>query len=772
MNRTKLIAVATLIFCSASSQADAPVASYLFPAGGQRGKTVDVLVGGLNLNQSCNFEILGPGVSGPNVVKRVVSPTFEGPLLPLPDSQRQEDYPRTMAAQIKIAGTAPTGNRSVRLWTAQGVTTPLTFVVGDLPEIVEKEIEGQPIPMPFTLPATINGRIYPRENVDVWTVRLSKGQTVTCAVAAASIGSPLEAQLAVQGPSGKKVAEGRSGLRVDPWLRFTAAEDGEHQIRITDCRGDGGPAFVYRLTVTAGPMVDRIYPLGGRRGEKVRLQLFGYGVPAEPIDLTIPADAPAVWKTRWTDGNEFRLDVDDLPETVDSADSVLTAPFMGNGVVRKPGDVGRWRLKAEKGEAFDLELRADRLGSPLLGVVTVRDEAGKSLASAEAGAAGGTAVRFVAPAAGTYTVDVQDRFRSRGGPDFAYRLRVASGTPDFSLQPAASSLTIPRGGQATLRLNLTRRGNLTKPIFLSVDGLPAGVSLGRDPVIQPNQTSADLLFKADATARIESFALKVRGITLATPPTYLPYPLVLTRMATSGQAEDEIDIRAAVALPTPFKIAGDYLTQLVPRGTQYSRHFRIERNGFAGPIEVELADRQARHLQGVTGPVITVPADANEFDYEVQLPPWLETARTCRVCVMGTAIVKDADGSAHAVNYSSREQNDQIIAVIEPERLSIQLERTAIKVERGKEIEIAFTVSRGEGLNVRVAVEVQIPAHYRCMDAARMFIPADKTSGKLRLSFGADAVGPFNRPLVVRAVAMDGEKPVTAEAKIELLTGK
>ena len=47
-----------------------------------------------------------------------------------------EDYPRTMAAQIKIAAAATTGNRFVRLWTSQGVTTPMPYVVGDLPELV------------------------------------------------------------------------------------------------------------------------------------------------------------------------------------------------------------------------------------------------------------------------------------------------------------------------------------------------------------------------------------------------------------------------------------------------------------------------------------------------------------------------------------------------------------------------------------------------------------------------------------------------------------
>src|SRR5207248_2151636 len=63
----------------------------------------------------------------------------------------------------------------------------------------------------------------------------------------------------------------------------------------------------------------------------------------------------------------------------------------------------------------------------------------------------------------------------------------------------------------------------------------------------------------------------------------------------------------AVAIPTPFKVVGDYDMRWAARGTVHHRHYRIDRGGFDGPIEVSLADRQARHLQGVTGGTITVP---------------------------------------------------------------------------------------------------------------------------------------------------------------------
>src|SRR5713226_8407697 len=93
----------------AIAAANPPVASYIFPAGAQRGTKVNVRIGGLFLHQKCGFEMLGPGVTAPAYLTSTKTTWFEGPILPLPDSQRQEDYPKDMAAQIAIAPDAALG---------------------------------------------------------------------------------------------------------------------------------------------------------------------------------------------------------------------------------------------------------------------------------------------------------------------------------------------------------------------------------------------------------------------------------------------------------------------------------------------------------------------------------------------------------------------------------------------------------------------------------------------------------------------------------------
>jgi hypothetical protein len=789
--RYRRLACALLAFFLGGSPAgaDAPVASYIFPAGGQRGTTVKVRVGGLNLHKGCGFEMLGPGVEASQRLTRTETLWFEGPLLPLPDSQRAEDYPKDFAGEVRVAADAPLGMRPWRLWTSQGATPALRFQIGDLPEVVEDEIEGDPVTVEVKLPVTVNGRIFPRQDVDVWAVSLKKGQTVTCVVHAARLGSPLDARLEVLDPQGKRLAENEDTFGADPFVRFTAPADGKYHVRIHDTAFGGSPAHVYRLTLTDGPYVDRAYPLGGRRGSKARFELAGQGLPQGAVEVALPADGPADFLHRLRVSgrltNELLLDLDDLPEHLEAEPKdpakarPVALPAMLNGRIDRPGDVDCWAVTARKGEVHEVELRAAQLGSPLDGVLTVLDGSGKELARAEAPAPGrlDPALTFKAPADGTYVVRVQDRFASRGGPAFAYRLRVAPlPAPDFRLRLAKDVVILPRPGgkpdgkkgpsaALVLQVQVERLGGFEGPITLSFEGLPLGVIAKGG--IGARQNAAAVVLSADASAPIRAARVTVRGTA-----TVGGKSVTRTAVLPAPRGVAPVDsLLVAVALQTPFKIVGEYDMRWAARGTVHQRSYKIERNGYDGPIEVSLADRQARHLQGVTGETITVPAGAKEFTYPVRLPPWMETGRTCRVCVLGAAVVKDLDGSEHAVTFSSTAQNEQLVAVIEPGRLGVEVGRESLAAEPGKGVSLSVRVARGKGLTGAAKVELVVPRHVRGVTAEAVTVSADKDRADLRIRFAAGPLGPFNMPLTVRATVLDGGRPVTGEAQVEIVPG-
>jgi hypothetical protein len=716
----------------------------------------------------------GPGIQATSQLQRTQTLWFEGPIIPLPESQQPEDYPKDMTGNVRIAADAPLGIHHARAWTSQGATGALKFIVGDLPEIVEQEVDGDPVPVEVHLPVTINGRIFPRENVDVWSFEARRGQTISCEVYAARLGSPLDSRLEVRDPQGRRIAENDDTFSKDSFIRFTAPVDGKYQVRIHDIEFRGGPAFVYRLTLTADPWVDYIYPLGGRRGCNVKFEVSGQGLPAASVEVALPVEGSTSAQRLIVAGkptNHFLLELDELPEYVktartDQRDRVrsVALPAILNGRIDRPGTVDEWKFVAAKGAIYDFDLSASRLGSPLDPILVVLDAAGKELARADAPsrAQADRHIQWSAPATGTYLVRVTDRFHSRGGPTHAYRLRIARPpAPDFRLVLTTDALTVDRKGTTRLQITADRLGGLAEPIALEVAGLGKGLEV-TGTSIPANQTAAEITIKADAKAPIQACHLTIRGRAQVAGRT-------ITRTATLPGTRGTPDLDTvlfAVALPTPFRIKGPPEFSLAPRGAVFHRHYHLERHGFTGPIQVRVADRQARHLQGATGPTVTVPPGVNEFDYPVFLPPWMETGRTCRVVVLATGVIQDSDGSRHTVGFSSPQPDEQVIVVVDPGRLALDVDRHSVAAEPGTTASLAVRVARAKGLRGPVKVELAAPRHMRGVDADPIEIPTGQDQAVLKVHFDLGALGPFNMPAVIRATLVDKGEPVVAEVSV------
>ena len=229
MRRSTRVVSSMCFLLPAFARANPPVASYIFPAGGQRGTTVEVRVGGSISHDAAASRCSAPAsrrASRSNAPKTI---WFEGPLLPLPDSQQEEDYRKDMAGKVthrrrraaRGAAVAAAGRR-------RAPRRRCKFMVGDLPEIVEQEIDGDPVPVEVKLPVTVNGRIFPREDVDVWTVELKKGQTIYLRGPRRPPRLAAGRSLEVLDPQGRRLAENDEPSAADPFVRFTAA--GRRQI--------------------------------------------------------------------------------------------------------------------------------------------------------------------------------------------------------------------------------------------------------------------------------------------------------------------------------------------------------------------------------------------------------------------------------------------------------------------------------------------------------------------------------------------------------------
>jgi hypothetical protein len=761
------------------SRADAPVAAYIFPAGGQRGTTVAVRVGGLNLNSKASFEILGAGVQAPAEVCRMETLWLEGPLLPLPDSQQAEDYPKDYAARIAIDPGAALGPRAWRLWTAQGASGSLPFVVGDLPEIVEQESDASDAPpQPVTLPVTINGRIFPREDVDRWSFRLSAGTVLNASVDALRLGSPLDPWVEALDDRGIRCAESAPAADCDARLVFAAPRDGTYTIKIHDVNVKGGQAYTYRLTLATGPSIVAVFPLGGRRGTTVAFARDGVGLARPDCPIVLPTEGagagPLTVRLPFPDGGFAPLEIDDLPELLEAEpnDALpqaarLVAPAVANGRIQDAGDVDTWMVPMEQGQSYRIELRARRLGSRLDALLGVLDSTGKERARSETapGLLGDPGLTFRAPDTGVHFIQVRDRFRSRSGMTLGYRLVVQPApADDFRLFLASDTLSVPRGGTAKLKVDVERQGAFAGPITLTALGLPPGVSVSGTSV-GPGARSVELTFKAESSAPIRSLPLAIRGRAEIGGTA-----LERTAIRAPAPGLPEIDsVRLAVALPTPFQIGGPVDYNWWPRGSVRHRRYRIVRNGFAGPINVQLADRQARHLQGITGPVITVPEGVEEFDFAVTFPPWMELGRTSRTVVAASGVVREPDGSEHEVSFSSPRAETQIVAVVGPGRLGLEVPRTSTAVTPGRTSEVPLRIARAEGIDGPVRVEIVASPWLRGLSAEPLVLDSAHEEGILRLICGPEPARFPTAQLLLRASALVGTDSVTAEAWLTLV---
>src|SRR5262245_57526611 len=78
---SKIAALMTVALLPSFAWADPPGTMFIYPAGGQRGTTVNVRIGGLCLHGDCPLEMLGPGVKASERIKQSDTIWFEGPVI-------------------------------------------------------------------------------------------------------------------------------------------------------------------------------------------------------------------------------------------------------------------------------------------------------------------------------------------------------------------------------------------------------------------------------------------------------------------------------------------------------------------------------------------------------------------------------------------------------------------------------------------------------------------------------------------------------------------
>src|SRR5207244_2884246 len=147
--------------------------------------------------------------------------------------------------------------------TANGVSNPRAFVVGDLKEYVEQEPNNNVDQMQrVDLNCTINGVIGSPTDVDYFEFSGKKGQRVVVSCLTTSIDSKLPATIELYSAAGSYLGFNRNYQHNDALLDAELPADGDYYVRVSSFSYTlgGAPDYFYRLTITTAPWIDAVFP--------------------------------------------------------------------------------------------------------------------------------------------------------------------------------------------------------------------------------------------------------------------------------------------------------------------------------------------------------------------------------------------------------------------------------------------------------------------------------------------------------------------------------
>jgi hypothetical protein len=710
-----------LLLLPASTRAQIPQhrLDAVFPSGGQvGGGPVEVGLVGAELESAEGLWFDHPGLSAARVDGDAKPPRF----------------------LVSIAPDVPPGLHDVRVVGPLGVSNPRAFAVGLRAEVVEQEPNNGPDQAgSIALGQTVNGQVGAATDLDWFAFEGKTDQRVIINLDASRLDSVLDAELRLYDAEGRELAYGHADVGRDPIIDAVLPADGPYRVEVRDVVYAGSPAHVYRLSLHGGPVVDAVVPRAAEPGSTAPFALLGRnlgpdatdtgdllpdGQPlqrlevsiAVPPDLAIDPDRPGVGDSGSPSaGNRgfWYLHEDDqgvadpvfiaealAPVAVEQGPTdeseamTLVPPCDVSADFRQVGDVDTYEFRAARGQAWMIEVLADRIGSPVDPTLLVQQlkedgTVAKDIAEADDQADPGTAPRFArgsvdpilkfqAPEDATYRVTVGDLYNAtEPAPRAVYRLVIRPERPDFALFLAPGdagrpgAVSVLAGGRTDASVLAHRVDGMNRPIRIEVEGLPAGVS-AEPVVIAANQAQAPLVFSAaDAapsklgTARVVGRAIGDDGRP-AGDPARVAVAGSITRPPAGASAVARVTRGLALAVRpgAPIRLWAAPSTLSVPQGGTAELTATLSRSaGVDG--EFQVAGDALPPNATVAGGKIEAGKDAVAVTLAVpdNVPPGIYTML---LRASGKAAIPDPNDPSKPREVNLNEPSNPIIVTIKP----------------------------------------------------------------------------------------------------------
>ncbi len=511
-----------------AQQLPIPQLKNVFPCGAQQGKTVEVEVGGANLDETKKLYFSNPGITA-----ELISDPAKPPA----------------RFKVSVAANVPVGDYDVRSIGKLGISNPRAFSVGDCEEVNETEPndtreKANRVP----LNCVINGRINPSEDIDWFVFPAKKGQRVLIECRAWRIDSRLDGMLTLFNSDGKELVtsqdENIRDQKRDPFIDFDVPADGDYFVKFTDFMYNGGADNFYRLSIGTRPYVDFITPTGAKPGTTAEITFYGRNLPGgektdvkvngRPLEkvvrkIAVPGDAETATSLHFSellrpsssrlDGMEVRITGDtgtsnarllvfsDGPELLEKEPNNtiaeaqrLTVPCAVTGQFSAAKDADHYTFTAKKGEKFLIDVSSERIGSPADPDMEISEADGKIINSVQDTGENIGQLRFptstrdivypfTTPKDADFTLRLEHVYTQvQGGAQYQYRLEIQrEPAPDFRLVCTPThdihidTHAVYQGGRQRLDILVWRMNGHDEPIIVEARNLPPGVTA--EPII-------------------------------------------------------------------------------------------------------------------------------------------------------------------------------------------------------------------------------------------------------------------------------------------------
>jgi len=681
-----------LVPAAQAQQQFTPRIGYVYPAGGRQGAAFEVTIGGQYLDGNAHAYVSGAGVRATVVeyfkpLTQQQAGTLRDKMKELQDRklawfmdsgkrngrtgsqpstrpawtaedekmlaeirQRLSTFNRnanpaiaeTVTLQVTVDPGAEPGQREIRLATPIGLTNPVLFCVGQLPEFSKKaarytnelgrftDLRNRNEPRTgttqaetgITLPAVVNGQIMPGA-VDRFRFKARKGERVVVAASARELIPYLpdavpgwfQPTLALYDANGNELAYAdHYHFHPDPVLYCEIPKDGEYVVEIRDCIYRGREDFVYRIALGELPYVTSIFPLGGQAGAQTTVEVRGWNLPVARLTMDGKDKTPGIYPFSVRKGEQVSncvpFAVDTLPECLEQEPNThpgsaqpVTLPIIVNGRIDRPGDWDVFRFEGRAGNEVVAEVYARRLDSPLDSVLKLTDANGRQLAINDDHEDKGSGLNThhadswlcaTLPADGTYYLHLGDT-QHKGGPEYGYRLRISPPRPDFELRVVPSSINVRGGATVPITVYALREDGFSGEISLALKGAPSGFTLsgGRVPAQQdqvrltltvpPTPTKEPLSLSLEGRAMIQGRSVVRPAVPAEDMMQAFAYrhlvPAKDLKVAVSGRWMSRTAVRILSETPVRIPAGGTARVQVgVPTST------------FLGEVQIELSE--------------------------------------------------------------------------------------------------------------------------------------------------------------------------------------